>query len=129
VNPHPRILVVDDEKDILEFLSYNLLKEGFEVFTSTNGCDGLNKAVTYLPDAIIADIRMPQMNGLEFCKKLRHEDKLKFTPLLFLTADEDELTALAAHYAGGTDFVSKPAKISIILNILKEMLHNPSVIK
>ena len=118
-----KILIVDDEQDILEFLSYNFKKEGFEVATSLNGKDGLKKAEQILPDAIIADIRMPEMDGIEMCRQIRKKKLLKDTPVLFLTADNDEYLALSAHHSGGTQYLNKPIQISIISGIVKEMIH------
>src|SRR3990172_5332049 len=109
-----KILIVDDEKDILEFLSYNLKREGFEVATSLNGKDGLSKAIQISPDAIIADIRMPEMDGIEMCRRIRKTETLKDVPILFLTADNDEYLALSAHHSGGTQYLNKPIKINMI---------------
>ena len=118
-----KILIVDDEKDILEFLSYNLKREGFEVATSLNGKDGLSKAIQISPDAIIADIRMPEMDGIEMCRRIRKTETLKDVPILFLTADNDEYLALSAHHSGGTQYLNKPIKINMISGMIKEMIH------
>lgn len=118
-----KILIVDDEQDILEFLSYNLKKEGFEVAISSDGKEGLSKAIQILPDAIIADIRMPEMDGIEMCRQIRKINMLKDVPVLFLTADNDEYLALSAHHSGGTQYLNKPIRINIISGVLKEMIH------
>jgi|ERR1051325_4220978 two-component system alkaline phosphatase synthesis response regulator PhoP len=118
-----RILIVDDEQDILEFLSYNLKKEGYEVAVSLNGKDALSKAEQIAPDAIIADIRMPEMNGIEMCRQMRMTEALKDIPVLFLTADNDEYLALTAHHSGGTEYMNKPVQLNIISGMIKEMIH------
>jgi|ERR1051326_7564089 two-component system alkaline phosphatase synthesis response regulator PhoP len=119
-----RILIVDDEQDILEFLSYNLKKEGYEISTSSNGKDALEKAETISPDAIIADIRMPEMDGIELCKEIRKTGSIHNVPVLFLTADNDEYLAMSAHLSGGTQYLNKPIHLKIIFDMLKEMIHD-----
>lgn len=121
-----KILIVDDEADILEFLSYNFAKQGYEVFTSLDGKDGLLKAKSIVPNAIIADIRMPGINGIEMCRKLRQEQQpqIKNIPVLFITADNDEYLALSAHHAGGTHYITKPIKTELLLNMVQEMIED-----
>ena len=85
-----KILLVDDEKDILEFLSYNLQKEGFTVFTANNGAKGLELAKTHIPDLIILDVMMPEMDGIEACQNIRNIKELDKTLVLFLTARSEE---------------------------------------
>ena len=118
-----KILIVDDEQDILEFLSYNFKREGYNVTTSLNGKEGLKKAELILPDAIIADIRMPEMDGIEMCRQMRITETLKDVPVLFLTADDDEYLALSAHHSGGTQYLNKPIKLNIISGMIKDMIH------
>ncbi|TAL63279.1 MAG: response regulator [Bacteroidetes bacterium] len=91
--------------------------------TSLNGKDGLSKAIQILPDAIIADIRMPEMDGIEMCRQIRKIKMLKDVPVLFLTADSDEYLAMSAHQSGGTQYLNKPIKINMISGMLKEMIH------
>ena len=85
-----KILIVDDEKDILEFLSYNLKKEGFEILTANNGLEGLEMATKEVPDLIILDVMMPEMDGIEACEKIRETPSLEDTLVLFLTARAEE---------------------------------------
>lgn len=118
-----KILIVDDEQDILEFLSYNFKREGYEVITSVNGKEGLSKAELILPDIIIADIRMPEMDGIEMCRRMRKTNALKDVPVLFLTADDDEYLALSAHHSGGTQYLNKPIHLNIISGMIKDMIH------
>lgn len=118
-----KILIVDDEQDILEFLSYNFKREGYEVITSLNGKEGLLKAERIIPDAIIADIRMPEMDGIEMCRRIRKAIMLKDIPVLFLTADDDEYIALSAHHSGGTQYLNKPIRLNLISSMIKEMIH------
>lgn len=117
-----KILIIDDEKDILEFLSYNFKKEGYEVFTTIDSKDALNKAILFNPDLIIADIRMPEMNGIEMCREMKRNEQLKNIPVLFLTADSDEYLALSAHHAGGTYYLNKPIRLNLLLSAINEML-------
>ncbi len=117
-----RVLIVDDEQDILEFLSYNLKKQGFEISVSSNGNEAIAKAQNFFPDAIIADIRMPEMDGIEMCRQIRKTETLRHIPVLFLTADNDEYLAMSAHYSGGTQYLNKPARINIISEMIKEMI-------
>ena len=85
-----KILIVDDEKDILEFLSYNLQKEGFEIFTASNGSTALKIAKKEVPNLIILDVMMPEMDGIETCEKIREIEALDSTLILFLTARSEE---------------------------------------
>lgn len=118
------ILIVDDEKDILEFLSYNFNKNGFNVHTTSEAKEGIDIAIKYTPDIIISDIRMPEIDGIEMCKRMKKNELIKNIPILFLTADSDEYLALSAHYAGGSQYINKPVPIKLLLNIVNEMLNN-----
>jgi two-component system alkaline phosphatase synthesis response regulator PhoP len=117
-----RILVVDDEPDVVEILSYNLTKSNYEVSKAYNGNDALVSAEQYIPDLIIMDVRMPGMSGIETCRMLRVNEKLRNIPVLFLTADSDEYTTLNALDAGGNHFITKPVKPSIIINLIHELI-------
>ena len=122
MNDKIKVLVVDDEPDIIEILSYNLTKANFAVFKAFNGIEGLDSAVKNSPDLIIMDIRMPGISGIETCRKLRMIDNLKKTPILFLTADSDEYTTLNAFEAGGNHFITKPIRPSILLEMIGELV-------
>ena len=116
------ILLVDDEKDILDFLSYNFSKKGFDVHTAANAMEGIEMANEFNPDIIIADIRMPVTNGIEMCRIIKKNELTKDIPVLFLTADSDEYLALSAHYAGGVQYINKPVPVNLILTIVNDIL-------
>lgn len=105
-----KILLVDDEKDIREFLSYNLEKEGYEVKTAPNGQKGLDIAKEFLPELIIMDIMMPFMDGIEAGRLIKQEPELKETHIIYLTARAEEYTEVAAFEAGADDYLTKPIK-------------------
>ena len=109
-----RILIVDDEQDIIEFLQYNLEQSGYDVFTSNNGKDALVK-LKENPDLIVLDIMMPEMDGYEVCKRIREIDKFKNTPVLFLTARSSEIDEVHGLNIGADDYIQKPASIEKIL--------------
>ena len=121
MNLFPKVLVVDDEPDIVEILRYNLQKQKFSVLTASNGNEALEIALVEIPDLIILDVRMPGMTGIETCRKMRTFDSLKDIPVLFLTADTDEYTSMSAIEAGGNHFITKPIHPTILLNMIKEM--------
>lgn len=105
-----RILIVDDEEDIVELLSYNLEKEGYLVKTANNGKKALEVAQLFLPELIILDIMMPELDGIETGRKLREMDELKDTYLLYLTARTEEYSEVAAFDIGADDYITKPIK-------------------
>ena len=118
-----KILIVDDENDILEFVSYNFKKYGYEVFTASNAKEGIEKAIQYIPDIIIADIRMPETNGIEMCRIIKKNEIIKNIPVLFLTADSDEYLALSAHHAGGAHYINKPVSLKLLLATVSDVLN------
>lgn len=105
-----RILVVDDEEDIIELLTYNLEKEGFSVKVATNGKQAVEVAKDFSPQLILMDIMMPELDGVEACRRMRQIPTLKETYIIFLTARSEEFTEIAAFEAGGNDFLNKPIK-------------------
>ncbi|MBM3911641.1 MAG: response regulator transcription factor [Sphingomonadales bacterium] len=105
-----KILVVDDEPDILEIISYNLRKEGYEVKTAENGLEAVACAKEFLPDMILLDVMMPKMDGMEACKQIRAIPSLKHCFILFLTAREEEFVEVLSFQAGADDFLTKPIK-------------------
>ncbi len=117
-----KILVVDDEPDIREFIEYNLIKEGYEVATAENGADGLSKAKTFLPDLILLDIMMPDMDGIEVCSELRSSDEFADTVIAFLTARKEDFTQIAGFESGGDDFINKPVKQRVLMSRIKALL-------
>lgn len=118
----PKILLVDDEQDILEMLEYNLRKEGFLVFTANNGKEGLDKAQVVKPDLIVLDIMMPEMDGIETCRNLRELYELRNAIIVFLTARSEEYSHIAAFQAGADDYITKPVKPGIFVSKVKALL-------
>ena len=102
-----KILLVDDEKDIVEFLHYNLTQEGFKVFTAYDGKEALEKLVEK-PDLIILDVMMPRMDGYETCTRIRSIDEFKNIPIIFLTAKSSEIDEVHGLNIGADDFIQKP---------------------
>ena len=117
-----KILLVDDESDILEFVSYNLKKENFEVFTASNGLEAIKIAKIEKPNLIILDVMMPEMDGIETCNELRQIDALKKTIIVFLSARSEEFSQLAGYEAGGNDYLTKPIKPKILISKIKALL-------
>ena len=121
-NNNHKILLVDDEPDILDFLGYNLKKEGFEVFTATNGKEALEKAKDVLPHLIILDVMMPEMDGIETCDEMRKIPELQNTIITFLSARGEDYTQIAGFDAGADDFITKPVKPKILVSKVKALL-------
>jgi two-component system, OmpR family, alkaline phosphatase synthesis response regulator PhoP len=117
-----KILVVDDEPDILEFLRYNLAKEGYEVFIANHGEEGIKKAQEVKPDLIILDIMMPRMDGVEVCRHLRAMPEFSRTAIAFLTAREEDYSQIAALDVGGDDYITKPIRPRVFLSRIKALL-------
>ena len=119
--PH-KILLVDDEKDILEFLSYNLKKESFQVRTAINGELAIEEAREFNPDLIILDVMMPEMDGITTCSEIRKISDFKDVLILFLTARSEEYSELAGFEAGADDYVTKPIKPKLLISRIKALL-------
>jgi len=117
-----KILLVDDEDDVLEFLSYNLRKEGFKVSTASNGTDGVVKAIEEVPHLIILDVMMPEMDGMATCAKIREISALKNSLIIFLTARAEEYSQIAGFDAGADDYVTKPIKPKLLISRVKALL-------
>ncbi|EON75864.1 Phosphate regulon transcriptional regulatory protein PhoB (SphR) [Lunatimonas lonarensis] len=111
-----KVLVVDDEQDIVDILTYNLEKEGYEVETAINGILAVKRAVTFLPDLILLDIMMPQQDGVETCRQLREIPDLQHTFIIFLTARAEEYSEVAAFDVGADDYINKPIKPRALLS-------------
>jgi len=116
-----KILVVDDEEDILEILKYNLEKEGFEVKTASDGNAGIEMAEQFLPDVIILDIMMPFVNGINMCKEIKNDPRFKHIPVLFLSATNNDELINAAKEAGGMKFISKPIHLNLLIDMVVKM--------
>ncbi|HNW76524.1 MAG TPA: response regulator transcription factor [Bacteroidales bacterium] len=117
-----RILLVDDESDIREFLGYNLTKEGYQVFKAKNGRKGLEKAKEVKPHLAILDIMMPEMDGIEACAEMRKIPELKDMIVLFLTARNEDFSQIASFDAGADDFITKPIKPKVFLSRIQALL-------
>jgi two-component system alkaline phosphatase synthesis response regulator PhoP len=117
-----KILLVDDEPDILEFMSYNLNKEGFEVFTSTNGKDAIRIATHEKPSLIILDVMMPDLDGIETCRVIRETPDLKEVLIAFLTARSEDYSQIAGFDAGADDYINKPIKPRVLVSRVKALL-------
>lgn len=117
-----RILIVDDEDDILEFLRYNLEKEGYVVKTAKNGAKAIVKAQKFAPHLIILDVMMPEMDGIEVCEALRADPAFNDTLIAFLTARNESFTQISALETGGDDFINKPIKPSVFKARVKALL-------
>ncbi|MCC5935789.1 MAG: response regulator transcription factor [Lunatimonas sp.] len=111
-----KVLVVDDEQDITDILTYNLEKEGYEVETANNGILAVKKALSFLPDVILLDIMMPQQDGVETCRQLREIPELQNTFIIFLTARSEEYSEVAAFDVGADDYINKPIKPRALLS-------------
>jgi two-component system, OmpR family, alkaline phosphatase synthesis response regulator PhoP len=121
-----RILLVDDEPDILEFISYNLKKEDYQVFTETNGLSAIKTAHNILPHLIILDVMMPRMDGIETCREIRNIPSLENTIIMFLTARGEDYSQMAGFEAGADDYVPKPIKPALLMSRIKALLRRYS---
>jgi two-component system alkaline phosphatase synthesis response regulator PhoP len=117
-----KILLVDDEPDILEFISYNLVKEGFEVFTCGNGKDAIQMAQKERPQIIILDVMMPDLDGIETCRVIRETPELKDVLIAFLTARNEDYSQIAGFDAGADDYINKPIKPRVLVSRIKALL-------
>lgn len=117
-----KVLIVDDEADILEFLSYNLKKEGFVVFTADNGNDAVQIAKKELPQLILLDVMMPGMDGIEVCRELRASPGLQHVIIAFLTARSEDYSHIAGFDAGADDYINKPIKPRVLVSRIKALL-------
>jgi len=117
-----KILLVDDEPDILEIVAYNLSSEGYEVFTAKNGIEGVAKAKKKKPHLIILDVMMPEMDGIEACEMIRRTDGLEDTLITFLTARGEDYSQMAGFDAGADDYITKPIKPKVLVSKVKALL-------
>ena len=117
-----KILLVDDEPDILEIVSYNLSSEGYEVYTAKNGVDAIAKAKKKQPHLVILDVMMPEMDGIEACERIRQDSKLNNTIITFLTARGEDYSQVAGFDAGADDYITKPIKPKVLLSKVKALL-------
>ena len=116
------VLLVDDEPDILEFLSYNLEKEGYIVYTAKNGIEALKVAEKRIPHLIILDVMMPEMDGIAACEELRKMPSLNSTLIAFLTARGEDYSQIAGFEAGADDYITKPIRPKVLISRVKALL-------
>lgn len=117
-----KILLVDDEPDILEFVSYNLKKVGYDVSIAHTGKEAIQKAREIIPHLIILDVMMPEMDGIETCEELRSIPELQNTVIAFLTARSEDYSQIAGFDAGGDDYITKPIKPKVLQSRIKALL-------
>ena len=117
-----KILLVDDEKDILEIVGYNLAQEGYQISTASNGKEAVIKAKKELPQLIILDVMMPEMDGIEACENIRKIPELQDTIITFLTARSEDYSQVAGFDAGADDYITKPIKPKVLVSKVKALL-------
>ncbi|MEC3878873.1 response regulator transcription factor [Parapedobacter sp. 10938] len=117
-----KILVVDDEPDIVELIAYNLKREGYQVYTATNGQEAVTTAKKVMPDLIILDVMMPKMDGIEACRIMRAMPEFKSTFMVFLTARSEEYSEIAGFNVGADDYIAKPIKPRALLSRINAIL-------
>lgn len=117
-----KILIVDDEPDIVELIAYNLKREGYQVYTASNGQEAVTTAKKILPDLIILDIMMPKMDGIEACRLMRSMPEFKSTFMVFLTARSEEYSEIAGFNVGADDYIAKPIKPRALISRINAIL-------
>ena len=117
-----KVLLIDDEQDILELIKYNLDKEGYQVETAENGRDGIEIAKKFRPDLILLDVMMPAMDGIETCAEIRKIKEIKNTIIAFLTARSEDYSQIAGFDAGADDYIAKPIKPRVLVSRVKALL-------
>lgn len=121
-----KVLIVDDEPDILELVEYNLKKEGYQVYLANNGQEAIVAAKKYIPDLIILDIMMPKLDGIETCRMLRQMPEFKNTFMVFLTARSEEYSEIAGFNVGADDYIAKPIKPRALISRINAILRRNS---
>ena len=121
-NKDIKILLVDDEPDVIEIVSYNLFNEGYQIYTASNGIEAVHKAEEFIPHLILLDMMMPKMNGLEACQKIREIDKLQDVIIAFFTARGEDYSQLSGFEAGADDYITKPVKPKILVSKVNSLL-------
>ena len=128
-NSEFQILLVDDEPDILDFVGYNLRKEGYKVLTSDNGRDAIGKAKENLPHLILLDVMMPEMDGIETCREIKRLPGLENTLVVFFTARSEDFTQILGLDAGGDDYITKPIKPAVLVSKVNSLLRRHQSVK
>lgn len=128
-----KVLVVDDDPDIVEILKYNLKNSGYSVKSAGNGLEAIKKAKKFIPDIILMDVMMPEMSGIEACEEIKNIDQLSQAIIIFLSARSEDYTQISAYDAGADDYISKPVKPKILLkkisNIAKKISSEKNTLK
>ncbi len=122
-----KILIVDDEPDILELIAYNLNKEGYLYITASNGLEAIQMAKKHLPDLILLDIMMPKLDGIETCRQLRAMPEFKNTYMVFLTARSEEYSEISGFNVGADDYIAKPIKPRALISRINAILRRNTV--
>jgi len=117
-----KVLLVDDEPDVLEIVGYNLKNEGYQIFTATNGLEAIDKAKEIMPHLILLDVMMPKMDGVEACQKIRKIDKFRDVIVAFFTARGEDYSQLAGFDAGADDYITKPVKPKVLVSKVNSLL-------
>src|SRR5580658_10960150 len=120
--PKPKILVVEDERSLVEVLSCNLEREGFEVLTAHDGQEGLRQAQLKLPDLVVLDLMLPLKGGLEVCRELKMGTRTREIPIIMVTAKAEETDQLVGFATGADDYVTKPYSVKILIERIKKEL-------
>lgn len=118
----PKVLVIDDEQDIRDIISYNLSREGFEVEEAVDGEQGIEKTISFKPDLILLDVMMPNMDGIEVCERIRNTPGLENTLICFLTARSEDYSQIAGLEAGADDYITKPLKPKVLVSRINAIL-------
>ncbi|MBC8173639.1 MAG: response regulator transcription factor [Chitinophagales bacterium] len=128
-NDSIKILIVDDEPDVLEFIEYNLIREGYQVTKASNGKQAVQKAIEEKPQLILLDIMMPEMDGIEVCRELRTMPEFDQTIISFLTARNEDFTQVQGFDVGADDYITKPVKPRLLTSRIKALLRRTSPMK
>lgn len=126
-NKNYSLLLVDDEQDILDFLTYNLQKEGYRVFAANNAIDGIKMAREVQPALVLMDVMMPGMDGIEACQILREDPTLKSTIIAFLTSRAEDYSQIAGYKAGADDYIGKPIRPRLLISKVESLLRRFSI--
>lgn len=125
--PRETILIVEDEQSLVDVLTYNLTREGYEVEVALDGRDGLQRARSLLPDLVVLDLMLPLIDGLEVCRRLRVDTTTQHIRILILTARTDEIDEIVGFHMGADDYVVKPFKLRPLIQRIKALLRRPSL--
>ena len=123
----PKILIIEDERSLIDILSYNLSREGFDVISASDGTEGLRRAQTSAPDVIVLDLMLPGIDGLQICRQLRSDPKTQGIRIVMLTAKSEEVDEIVGFNMGADDYVAKPFKIKPLISRIKALLRRPAV--